>query len=302
MAKIFVISGPTASGKSELALQIAELSAAKGKEAVIINADSLQIYQGLPILSSQPSAQDFLRASHLLYSHFGPKEYSSVGSWLQLVKETVEEIEKAGKLPIIVGGSGMYISKLIEGISEIPEIDADIRANSRKLFEEIGFVDMQQKLIEMGGDEMTDAQRLMRAYEVLDQTGKSISWWQDQPLKKILPEAEFVHVNLNPDREILYNRCNERFEKMLELGAFEEVKALIQDNIQDEKQVTKTLGFYEMRDFLEGTMTREKMIEKATQKTRNYAKRQLTWFRNQLRDKYVFSSAKAALNFCKDEI
>lgn len=302
MAKIIVISGPTASGKSELGLQIAELSASKGKEAVIMNADSLQIYQGLPILSSQPSAQDLLRASHLLYSHCGVDDYSSVGSWLQLVKDAVMDVEKAGKLPIIVGGSGMYISKLIEGISEIPEIDADIRANARSLFEEIGFAQMQQKLIEMGGDEMTDAQRLMRAYEVLDQTGKSIAWWQEQPLKKILPEAEFVHVNLNPDRETLYHSCNTRFEKMLELGAFDEVKALIKKGISDEKQVTKTLGFYEMRDFLEGAITREKMIEKATQKTRNYAKRQLTWFRNQLRDKYVFSSARAALNFCEDEI
>lgn len=302
MVKIFVISGPTASGKSELALQIAEMSAIKRKEAVIINADSLQIYQGLPILSSQPSAQDLLRASHILYSHFGPDEYSSVGSWLALIKNVVDEVEEAGKLPIIVGGSGMYISKLIEGISEIPEIDAEIRTNARILFEAIGFEEMQQKLIEKGGDEMTDAQRLMRAYEVLEQTGKPISWWQDQPLRKILPKAEFVHVNLNPDRELLYHNCNSRFEKMLELGAFDEVKALLEAGVSDDRQITKTLGFYEICEFLDGKMTREKLIERSTQKTRNYAKRQLTWFRNQLRDKYVFSSAQSALNFCEDEI
>lgn len=294
MDKILIISGPTASGKSDLALKLAD-----SKDIAIINADSLQIYQGLPILSSQPSQQEQEKVKHLLYSHFKPSETSSVAIWLKLVKASVERVWSENKLPVIVGGSGMYISKLVDGISEIPEIDEDVRKNARELFDEIGREEFQKRLVILGEDEILDKQRLIRAYEVLQQTGKSIFWWQDQPLKKVLPQANFVHVNLNLDRKKLYENCNSRFEKMLEVGAFDEVKSLINQGVTDEMQITKTLGFCEIRDFLNQKISREKMIELATQKTRNYAKRQITWFRHQLPQKQIFSDSVAALNFSK---
>jgi tRNA dimethylallyltransferase len=154
--RIVVISGPTASGKSDLALHLSDL-----RDVAIINADSLQIYEGLPILSSQPTQKERNKAPHFLYSHLKPHETSSVGTWLKLVKSTVEKVRAEKKLPIIVGGSGMYISKLIDGISEIPEISDDIKKEARELFEEIGLEEFKKKV---GADNIIDKQRLIRAY------------------------------------------------------------------------------------------------------------------------------------------
>ncbi len=295
--RIIVISGPTASGKSGLAMDLAE-----SKDIAIINADSLQVYQGLPTLSSQPTIEEQKQIPHFLYSILKPEENSSVAMWLQILKAAVDEVVKLGKLPVIVGGSGMYISKLIEGISEIPKSDPKIRADALALYVEIGHENFQQKLIDLGEDRILDKHRLLRAYEVLKQTGKSISFWQKQPVKKALEDADFLHVNLNPNREILYENCNLRFENMIELGVFDEVKKLIDSGISDEKQITKTLGYYEICDFLLGRIEYEEMLKIATQKTRNYAKRQLTWFRNQLPDKKVFVDKEGALRFLQNEV
>lgn len=295
--RLVVISGPTASGKSDLAMKMAEK-----RDIAIINADSLQIFAGLPILSSQPSAADHKSAKHFLYSHFKANEYSSVVSWLNLVKIAVAEARAVEKLPIIVGGSGMYISKLIEGISEVPEIDEAIRQDARQLYDKIGHDEFKQKLIDLSEDKILDKQRLIRAYEVLQQTGNPISWWQDQPLKNIFSDESFLHVNLEPERQKLYENCNSRFEKMLKMGAIEEVQNLLKSDSNDNCQITKTLGFYEISNFLEQKITKEKVIEISSQKTRNYAKRQLTWFRHQLKDKSVFSDSQEALIFLNNEI
>lgn len=291
--RIVIISGPTASGKSDLALKLA-----LSKDAVIINADSLQIYEGLPILSSQPTKDEQKQVKHLLYSHLKSQENSSVALWLKLVKESVKEVIQENKLPIIVGGSGMYISTLVEGISEIPEISLEVKKEARELYEKLGHEEFQRKT---GGENILDRQRLIRAYEVFLQSGKPISFWQNKR-KKIFEEANFLHINLNPNREKLYENCNLRFNKMLNNGAFEEVDSLVNQGVSDEMQITKTLGFYEIRDFLNGKISQEKMLEIAKQKTRNYAKRQLTWFRHQLPQKHVFEDCNTALNFLKNEI
>jgi len=341
--RLVIISGPTASGKSDLAMRLAD-----SHDIAIINADSLQIYEGLPILSSQPDAfisnslitpslaagQEFSSTDvildaqrrgsrefslevensrdprlveprmtmvagvpHFLYSHFKPYETSSVATWLQLVKSTVDKVIAEKKLPVIVGGSGMYISKLVEGISEIPLIPEEVRIEARKLYDEIGAEEFSKKI-----DAELDKQRAIRAYEVLLFTKKPISFWQNQPLKKAFPESNFLHINLNPNREKLYQNCNSRFVKMLNSGAIEEVQSLMNQDSKDEWPITKTLGFYEIYDFLAERISQEKMIELATQKTRNYAKRQLTWFRHQLPQKHVFEGFNAALNFLKNEI
>jgi len=290
--KIIIISGPTASGKSGLALQLADL-----RDIAIINADSLQIYDGLPILSSQPTKDEQKKAPHFLYSYFKRDETSSVGKWLELVKSTVETLEK---FPVIVGGSGMYISKLVEGISKIPEISPDARNAANELYEKIGHEEFRQKY---GEDKIIDKQRLIRACEVLLQSGKPISFWQNQPNEKIFPHTKFIHINLEPKREKLYENCNLRFSQMLKNGALDEVQDLLKQGAKDEWQITKTLGFYEIRDFLENKISQKEMCEIATQKTRNYAKRQLTWFRNQLPGKQVFASTQAAIKFLeKNEI
>jgi tRNA dimethylallyltransferase len=355
--KIIIISGPTASGKSALALKLAET-----KNISIVNADALQIYQGLPILSAQPKISDCQTVKHFLYSYLQPQQNSSVAIWLQLVKSAVQDIIAQKKLPVLVGGSGMYISKLTEGISEIPEIEPHFKEEARRFYEEYGADSLRKKITALSGEapNYNDKQRLIRAYEVLKQTGKSIIWWQFQPLKKIFLDMEFIHVNIAPERKILYENCNRRFEKMLQNGALQEVTRLLEQGIGNENedktvteiktktaekikseigsslnnnsqianqknfsgqiyneqisnshilggqisggQITKTLGFYEIRDFLQHKISYEKMTEIATQKTRNYAKRQLTWFRHQLPQKHVFNDLATALNFLKNAL
>ena len=280
-----IISGPTASGKSRLALDLAG-----SKDIAIINADSLQLYEGLPILSSQPSEAEKKIAPHFLYSYFKAQENSSVMDWLKLVMARIEQVKSEKKLPVIVGGSGMYISKLVEGISEMPAIAEEVKKAARELYEKIGQEEFRQKF---GEDKIIDKQRLIRAAEVFMQTGKSISTWQKEAKRTPFLE-DFLHINLNPDREKLYQNCNSRFVEMLDCGAIDEVKNLV---AEDDCSITKTLGFHEIKNFLSGEITREKMIEIATQKTRNYAKRQLTWFRNQLPGKLVFTDSVTALNF-----
>jgi tRNA dimethylallyltransferase len=289
--RIIIISGATSCGKSQLALDFGEF-----KDIAIINADSLQIYQGLPILSAQPTKIEQQKLPHYLYSHFQPHENCSVGIWLNLVKEIIPQIIAQNRLPVIVGGSGMYISKLVEGISKMPEVSAENRKKSQELYNEIGHKNFQEKF---GEGKLIDRQRLLRACEIWLETAKTISFWQNQNKEKIFPDAEFIHINLDIAREKLYENCNLRFEKMLNNGALKEVENFLELNPKDSWQITKTLGFEEISLFLRKEISYEKMLEIATQKTRNYAKRQLTYFRGQLPNKINFSDAKLALEFLK---
>jgi len=232
--KIIVISGPTASGKSALALKMADFY-----DIAIINADALQIYEGLPILSSQPTEEERKKVPHFLYSVLKTHETSSVGLWLALVKPLIEKIWQEKKTPVIVGGSGMYISKLIEGIAEIPQIFATVKKQAQELYEKIGHQEFQKKF---GEGKIIDKQRLIRACEVSLQTEKPISFWQKQQ-QKIFPEAKFIHINLNPDRKKLYENCNWRFEKMIEDGALDEVRKLSDQSITDDKPISKNSRF-----------------------------------------------------------
>lgn len=295
--KAIIISGATASGKSALALDFAAL-----KDVAIINADALQVYQGLPILSSQPTDDDKKIAPHLLYSCFKFDENISVVSWLRFVRSAIDEALQQNKIPLIVGGSGMYISKLLDGISEVPEISEEIRSEARNLYTEINkekFVEILLKMGEVDSIKKLDKQRLIRLYEVLKQTGKTLSFWQNKPVKFIVDPKIFMHINLKINREKLYQNCNSRFEKMFGNGAIDEVRALILQGVKDDMQITKTLGFFEIKDFLENKIDEKKAIEIASQKTRNYAKRQLTWFRHQFENKIMFDCSKLALEFLK---
>lgn len=302
--KIIIISGPTASGKSSMALSLADFC-----DIEIINADALQIYEGLPILSAQPVLLETQKVPHHLYSHFKPHESCSVGLWLRLVKSKADEIVARNKIPVIVGGTGMYISKLIDGIAEIPDIEETTKSEARELFENLGRDEFIKKLIALGEDlekiSTLDKQRLIRVYEVIAQTGKSIYYWQSQPNKFIFDPKIFLHVTIDLPREKLYENCNLRLQKMIEGGALDEVKNLIEQGVKPDAQICKTLGFEEVKNFLAGKISKEEALQTASQKTRNYAKRQLTWFRNQFTDINVFDDlikAKEFLRKTSDEI
>ncbi|HLD77296.1 MAG TPA: tRNA (adenosine(37)-N6)-dimethylallyltransferase MiaA, partial [Rickettsiales bacterium] len=221
MTKVVIISGATASGKSALAFDFAAC-----RDVAIINADALQIFQGLPILSAQPSLQEKLQVPHFLYSHLKFNESVSVGLWLDLVSDIIQKVLAQNKVPLIVGGSGMYISKLFDGISQVPEISASVKKEVRELYQELGRQDFIKKLREIGENseiENLDKQRLIRLYEVLKETKKTLKFWQESSKKFIFDPKIFIHINLEIERKKLYENCNLRFEKMLENGAVEEV-------------------------------------------------------------------------------
>ncbi|MFT6331729.1 MAG: tRNA dimethylallyltransferase [Lentimonas sp.] len=276
--KILIISGATASGKSALALETAI-----AKNGVVINADSMQLYEELPILSAQPAKEDQAQAPHFLYSALKHNQNSSLALWLEMVIKEINWAFEGEKLPIIVGGTGLYLSKLIDGINEIPQIDENLRLEMRQLAENSTREELVEMLKDLGEEkiENLDKQRLTRRLEVLKQTGKSLSWWQDQPNKVFYPKECFEHINVNLPRDELYRNCDERMLKMFENGALKEVEELISQNPDDNSLITKTIGFLEIKDYLQGNMSKEETINLASQKTRNYAKRQLTWFRNQ---------------------
>jgi tRNA dimethylallyltransferase len=292
--KILVISGATASGKSALALEIA----AK-KNGVIINADAMQQYLELPVLSAQPSLNDQKLIPHFLYSVLKHNENSSVAIWLDLAVKQINLSIKNGQLPIIVGGTGLYISKLIDGINKIPEIDENLKMQTRQIVENEGKNELIKILIALGENleevEKLDKQRLGRRLEVLKQTGKTLSWWQKQPNQIFYPKENFEHINIQLPREILYRNCNQRLAAMFEFGALEEVeKLLMQDNVLD-SAISKTIGFLEIKDYLQGRIDKNQALEIASKKTRNYAKRQLTWFSNQFENKKIIDGLRASI-------
>ena len=275
-SKIIVISGATASGKSRVAIEVAKIF-----NGAIINADALQIYRDLPILSAQPTSENLIEVEHFLYGILPANEKISVGIWLKMVAEIVKKIQQENKIPIIVGGNGMYISRLINGISQIPEIDEKFRLQAQNLYTEIGHQKFQENF---GNTKIIDKQKLLRACEVFLQTGKKIEFFQQQPPKKALENQQFIHLNLNLPRQEIYQNCNERFTKMLENNALNEVKNYLK-NINDlSSPIVNTLGFKEILEFLNNKITLDEMQSLASQKTRNYAKRQLTWFRHQFDD------------------
>ncbi len=272
MKKIIpVIIGPTASGKSSFALKIAQQT--KGE---IINADSLQVYKDLTVLSARPPLHEQQGINHHLYGYMDAYSTCSVADWLLQVKTVLKDI----KNPIFVGGTGLYIKALTEGISPMPDIDEAIRKQVR----ELPIEDVQKLLIDC---KAIDPQRQRRALEVQLSTGKPLSYFQQQPKTKII-NKEFQIFFLNPPRDILYQRCNQRFLNMLDNGAIQEVIHL--QKINASGGVKKAIGVLEISKWLTGEFSKEKMIETATKETRHYAKRQITWFKNQFSNAIVFKN------------
>lgn len=286
---IIIICGPTASGKSKFALEIA-----KKYNGAIINADSMQAYKGLEILTSSPNLADKNSISHHLYNYLELDLAFSVAKYQKAALNVIESVTKSGYLPIIVGGTGLYINALINGINIIPAIDKQIRIEAEDLLDKIGKEEFFRRLIAMdplvsGTINIADRQRMIRAYEVIKQTGKSIRYFQSSKIEKPLSHYTISSIMLSPAREFLYQICNDRFLYMIKSGAMEEVKNCLDDDIR-----IKPLGFMELSSFFRGEISLEEAIIFAQNKTRQYAKRQVTWFNNQLKEKSVieFSSQK----------
>lgn len=276
-----IIAGPTASGKSAHALSIAQ-----SRGGVIINADSQQLYRDLPILTARPTPDEEAKAPHRLYGILGASEQPSAGKWLRLAKMEIDWALAEGKLPVVVGGTGLYLKALMQGIAEIPEIEPSVRKQAVLDYEAMGRDAFCERLraVDPGFFErlkVYDRQRVVRAWEVWLGTGKPLSFWQQQGALAPYPGKPFEVIKIELPREELYRRCDERFLRMVEQGAVEEVRALI-PSLQEGGNLEKIIGVPELSAYIRGEISLKDAISKAQQATRNYAKRQTTWLRTQL--------------------
>jgi tRNA dimethylallyltransferase len=274
---VALIAGPTASGKSALALQLAVQTG-----GVIVNADSAQIYRDLPILSAAPGAAERAKAEHRLYGVLDGTQPCSAADWAQMARREIADVHETGGLPIIVGGTGLYIRTLLDGIAPVPPIDATVRQHVRSATTE----ENQRKLAKLdpeaaGRLNPADTTRIARSLEVVLSTGKRLSEWQNQRQGGIGGGIELAPLLLLPPRDWLYARCDERFAQMIQAGAAEEVEALLKRKLDPSLPVMRAIGVREIAAWLDGDMTREEAITAGQQATRRYAKRQYTWFSHQ---------------------
>jgi tRNA dimethylallyltransferase len=276
-----VIAGPTASGKSGFALAIAEEF-----DGVVINADSMQVYDVLRVITARPGPEDEARVPHRVYGVLSPAIACSAALWKDLAAAEMQAAWASGKLPVVVGGTGLYLRTLMHGISPIPDIPEDLRAEARDRLAQMGNAAFHAELaacdpVMAARLDPANSQRLARAWEVLAATGRSLAEWQAAPPEGAVA-ARWLTYSLQPPREALYANCDRRFAQMLEQGALDEVAALLALKLDPALPAMKALGVPELAALLNGEIDRSEAMARATQATRNYAKRQLTWFRHQL--------------------
>ena len=272
-----LIAGPTASGKSALALALAE---AEG--SIVINADSAQIYSDLPILSAAPDEADAARAEHRLYGVRDGALPCSAADWAELAKEEIARAHDLRKLPILVGGTGLYLKALLGGIAPVPPIAAEIRAMVRGRSVEENWSELRQ-LDPKAAERLrpTDSTRVARALEVVKSTGRTLADWQAEREGGIAGKVDLRPLILLPPRDWLYARCDERFRVMVDKGAIEEVRRLLDRKLDPDLPVMRAIGVRDIAAYLDGEMDRAAMVAAGSQATRRYAKRQYTWFAHQ---------------------
>lgn len=279
---VIVVGGPTASGKSALALDIAHEF-----NGVVINADSMQVYDELRILTARPSVEDERRVEHRLYGVLSPAKACSVGQWRELAVREIESTHASGRLPVVAGGTGMYIRGLMHGLAPIPQIPPNIRSDVQDIYRKQGgdaalaalaVVDPETAGRLASGDQ----QRVIRALEVYRATGRSLSHWIAAGNQGALAHAAFQAIVLQPPRAALYEHIDDRFHQMIDEGALEEVKRVRGLGLNPELPAMKAVGLRELGRYLDGEQSLDEAIADAQQASRNYAKRQLTWFRNQI--------------------
>jgi tRNA dimethylallyltransferase len=274
---VALIAGPTASGKSDLALCLAEATG-----GAIVNADSAQIYRELPILSAAPSESDRSRAEHRLYGVLEGPHPCSAADWAEMAKAEISQLHGRGRLPILVGGTGLYLRTLLDGIAPIPPIDPEVRARVRGN----GVAENLAELMPLDPVAATtlnpgDTSRIARALEVVKSTGKTLAEWQEHREGGIAGEIELTALVLLPPRPWLYERCDQRFAAMVERGALTEVEALLARQLDPNLPIMRAIGVPEIGRHLRGEWSLDQAIAAGQQATRRYAKRQYTWFAHQ---------------------
>ena len=282
-SKIILISGPTASGKSELAIKFA-----KKINGEIINADSMQVYKELKILTARPIKENTNKIKHHLYGFQSVKNEFSTGQWLKLVKKKIKEIRNKNKIPILVGGTGLYFKALTDGLVKIPKIPNTIRNKIRSKQKQMGQKKFYLKLLKL--DKFvknkivsTDIQRSLRAYEVIYFTKKSIFEWYKKTKSKYKIN-EFLKIYIDYPKEILVNKISKRVDQMIKDGAVEEVQNFEKLNLKSDNNLYKVIGIREIKDFIDKKTSLKEMKLNIVIKTRQYAKRQRTWSRGQMSD------------------
>ena len=274
---LVVIAGPTASGKSALALDLAQQI-----DGVIVNADSAQIYRDLRVLSASPSDEELTMVEHRLYGVQDAAFACSAADWAIMARNEIKLIHAASKTPILVGGTGLYLRSLIDGIAPVPAIDPDVRARVRNA-DVAENCAMLQSLDPVASARINsnDTSRIARALEVILSTGRSLKEWQGQRQGGIGQDIELRSAILLPPREWLYARCNARFLKMVDAGAISEVEALLGRKLNESLPAMRAIGVAELATYIRGEKTLSQAIEAGQQATRRYAKRQYTWFARQ---------------------
>ena len=289
MKKVVLLAGPTASGKSDLAIYLA-----KKINGEIINADSMQVFKEIAILSARP--KDYKNIRHHLYGFVSVKKDFSTGQWLRLVEKKIVQITKKKKIPIIVGGTGLYLKSVLNGLAIIPNITQIQRTKIIKLYNKIGKKSFFQKLIKLDPNcknkiSPNDKQRMIRFYEVKLYTKKSIFLWQKQSGNN-LKDYSFVKIFLNLPRPFLLKKINKRFTQMISDGALKEVKKFNSFSLSGQLTANNILGLKELTGYLNGQSSLDYAIERSIIRTRQYIKRQMTWFRGQMKDWKDFDDLK----------
>ena len=288
-SKIILISGPTASGKSKFALKIA-----KKLNGEIINADSMQVYKELKILTARPSKIDLKKIEHHLYGFRSVKKDFSSGEWLKLAKKNIKKIRDKNKIPVLVGGTGLYFKALTDGLVKIPNIPIPIRNKVRRMQNNLGQKKFYIKLLKNDSSvknriDPTDVQRSIRAYEVISFTKKSIFEWYKKT-KPSFRNDQFIKIYIDYPKDKLISKISKRVDQMMKNGAIQEVKDFLKLNLKSDSNIFKVIGIREIRDFIDKKSSLNDLKQNIVIKTRQYAKRQRTWSRGQMSDWQKFNT------------
>ena len=277
-----LIAGPTASGKSDCAIGLARALMARGREAVIINADSAQVYADLGVLSARPSDAEMRGISHRLFGAWDGAQGCSAADWAAAARAEIAQAQARGAVPILVGGTGLYLRTLLDGIAPVPAIDAALREAVRAMPVAEAYAALRvEDPARAAALAPTDTTRVARALEVIRATGRTLAQWQEQRAGGI-GEAVALHpLVLLPERDWLYRRCDARFAAMMEGGAVAEVALLLARRLDPAAPVMRAIGVAEISGWLRGEWDRDEALRRGQQATRNYAKRQFTWLRHQ---------------------
>jgi tRNA dimethylallyltransferase len=291
-----LIAGPTASGKSAAALDLAERL-----HGTVINADSMQVYRELAVLTARPAPADMARVPHRLYGTISAAETYSVGSWLNHAARAIAEASDAGRVPILVGGTGLYFKALTEGLAPIPDVPPEIREHWRAQSEKLGAESLHRELAARDPAmaarlKRTDPQRIVRALEVIDATGVSLAEWQGASATPVLSPHGLLRLVVAPERPPLYAAIDARFDAMIGQGALEEVRALIALGLDPGLPAMRAHGVRELGAYLAGASNLDEALAKAKTETRRYAKRQMTWARRFMTDWDWVPDAAAAVD------